>query len=65
MTEDAKLLRYVTDVASALSEVGVGELGYGNVYVTEVRFGFDGEDMPHITLIPNDTTNGYDVRIDA
>lgn len=62
VTEDAKFLRYVCDVADALSAVASGELGYGNAYVSEVRFGFDGEDT-RVTLIPNDTANGYDVRI--
>jgi ABC-type molybdate transport system substrate-binding protein len=50
----------MTDVADAIAAVKSGETSYGTFYVSEVRFGFEGEDTGY-RVIPNEHGD-YDIE---
>lgn len=53
-TLDAALVEYVGQVAAALRELRVRHLSYGDFHIERVSFGFDGEPITNIAIVPTE-----------
>lgn len=58
-----QVAEWMAKLAATLAESGVLNACGGHFYVTEVRFGFDGDDIDY-SLVANDFED-FDVRIGA
>lgn len=59
MSIERQAARFMADVADAIAAVKSGQTTYGEFYVSEVRFGFDGDDTGY-RIVPNEHGD-YDV----
>ena len=56
----AEVVAYATKVAEALKDLDSFDAGWGATYITEIRFGFEGEDAG-LRLTASDGPDGFDV----
>lgn len=61
-TIERQAARFMTDVADAVAAVKSGNTTYGEFYVSEVKFGFAGDDTGY-RVIPNEHGD-YDIVAD-
>lgn len=51
MTIERQVARFMTDVADAVAAIKSGKTTYGDFYVSEIRFGYEGEDTGYRVVV--------------